>query len=500
MAKKLTRENFIQRVNEIHGNKYDYSKVEYINTSTKVCIICPEHGEFWQTPNKHLQGRGCPKCGQLNGNKKKTFTQVEFENKANIIHNFKYTYNNDYINDSTKIKITCPIHGDFFQTPNHHLRGQGCPKCAIEKNSNGQKMSQEEFVLKANAIHNGKYDYNKSKYLTYKENLLIICPEHGEFWQTPDSHLHGHGCPKCGNQISNGEEEILHYLESISNTEIKTRDKSVLKGKELDIYIPEKKVAIEYDGLIWHSEKFGKDRNYHLNKTIECEKQGIRLIHIFEDEWLEHKEIVKSKLKHILGCDYDLPKIYARKCSIEEINKERSDCFLKINHIQGKANASVYLGCFYKKQLIGVMLFKKTNNLNNYEMVRFATDIDYHCVGIGGKLFKYFVKNYNPNKIKSFADRRWSTTLNNTIYDELGFKLLEVLKPDYSYVNDNGNRLHKFNCRKQSLIKKYPKMNLSIYMTETEMAEKIGLYKIWNCGLLKYVWEKFLVLADYLLL
>ena len=321
MAKKLTREDFIQRVKEIHGNKYDYSKVEYINTSTKVCIICPEHGEFWQTPNKHLQGRGCPKCAQIERNRKKAFTQEEFERKANAVHNSKYTYNNDYVNDSTKIRITCPIHGDFYQSPNHHLRGQGCPKCAIDRNTDRQRTTYDDFVNMANNIHNGKYDYHKSVYVNYKTDLCITCPEHGEFWQTPDSHLHGHGCPKCGNQISNGEEEIISFLKDILNTEIQTRNKNIIKPYELDIYIPDKKLAIEYDGLVWHSEKFGKDRNYHLNKTLLCEKKGIRLIHIFEDEWLEHKDIVKSKLRHILGCDNGLPKIFARKCTIHNIDK-----------------------------------------------------------------------------------------------------------------------------------------------------------------------------------
>ena len=99
-----------------------------------------------------------------------------------------------------------------------------------------------------------------------------------------------------------------------------TKDKEILNGKELDIYIPNKKLAIEYDGLVWHSEKFNKQWDYHLMKTLECEKQGIRLIHIFEDEWLEHKEIVKAKLKHILGYDNDLPKVFARKCVVNEID------------------------------------------------------------------------------------------------------------------------------------------------------------------------------------
>ena len=487
MANRLTLEEFVKRATCLHNGKYDYSKVEYVNSSTKVCIVCPKHGEFWQTPNKHLQGRGCPKCAQIERNRKKAFTQEEFEKRANAVHNSKYTYNNDYVNDSTKIRITCPIHGDFYQLPNHHIRGQGCPKCAIDRNTDRQRATYDDFVNMANSIHNGKYDYHKSIYVNYKTDLCIICPEHGEFWQSPDSHLHGHGCPKCGNQISNGEEEIISFLKDILNTEIQTRNKNIIRPYELDIYIPDKKLAIEYDGLIWHSEKFGKDRNYHLNKTLLCEKKGIRLIHIFEDEWLEHKDIVKSKLRHILGCDNDLPKIFARKCIICNIDKRTSDVFLNANHIQGSTNASVYLGCFYKDELIGVMLFKKIGGTENYELVRFATDNRYVCIGVGGKLFSYFTRNYDFSEIKSFADRRWSTTIGETIYDKLGFVLEKTLKPDYSYIDYNGRRLHKFLCRKEHLIRKYPNFGLDMNMSETDMTKILKLYKIWNCGLLKYV-------------
>ena len=246
MGKKLSYEDFVKRSKIIHNNKYNYSKVEYVNNSTKVCIICPEHGEFQQTPNKHLQGQGCPKCGKINGNIKKCLTQDEFEKKANNVHNSKYQYSNDYKNGSTKIKIICPIHGEFWQTPNHHLNGEGCPKCAIEKNTIRQKMSLNDFIKISNTIHNNKYKYNNASYVNYKTDLCIICPEHGEFWQSPDSHLHNHGCPKCGNQISNCEDEICTFLKNECDLEVKTRCKDIIAPYELDVYIPDNKVAIEY--------------------------------------------------------------------------------------------------------------------------------------------------------------------------------------------------------------------------------------------------------------
>lgn len=489
MAKRLDIKSFIERSNVIHHNKYDYSKVEYVNNSTKVCIICPEHGEFWQAPNKHMSGRGCPKCADIARKIKKAFTYDIFEKKCNEIHNGKYLYHQDYTNYSTKVRITCPIHGDFYQSPNHHLCGQGCPKCAIEKVHNIQRFNTEEFILKAKDIHGDKYDYSKVEYINNKTKVCIICPEHGEFWQTPEIHLNGHGCPKCGNQISDAEKEIISFIRKECGLKCNSRDRTIISPYELDIYIPDKRIAIEYDGLIWHSEKFGKDKNYHLNKTELCEKQGIRLIHIFEDEWLCKQNILKEKLKYILKCDYKKTKIYARNCAINEIDREDAKKFLNKNHIQGYGSGSVYLGCFYNNELVSVMCFKQNSN-KKWELTRFANINSKICIGTASKLFNFFIKHYNFNEIKSFADRRWSSTLEENLYDKLGFRLESILKPDYSYVDGTGHRLHKFLCRKDRLIKKYPNKGLTNIMTESEMCEILKFYKLWNCGLLKYVYYK----------
>ena len=186
-----------------HGEKYDYSKVVYEKSQIKVIIVCPEHGEFMQTPNKHLMGQGCPKCGRLlqakNHNLK---AKNEFQEKANKLHNFKYDYSKvEYVNSRTKVCIICPEHGEFWQTPNSHLNGQGCPKCGVIEVHNKQRKSNEQFVKDARNIHGDKYDYSKVNYKDRKSTITIICPIHGDFEQTPSKHLQGHGCPKCGGSL-----------------------------------------------------------------------------------------------------------------------------------------------------------------------------------------------------------------------------------------------------------------------------------------------------------
>ena len=162
--------------------------------------------------------------------------------------------------------------------------------------------------------------------------------------------------------------------------------------------------------------------------------------------------------------------------------------FLDKNHIQGFAKSSIYLGCFYDDELVGVMSFKRERKVSDkWELTRFATDITKHCVGIGGKLFTYFIKEYKPNEVKSFADRRWTTTLNYTLYDRLGFKKVQTMRPDYRYVV-NTKRMHKFGFRKERLLKKYSDKGIDFHMTEHEICKKLGFYRIYDCGLIKYKW------------
>jgi hypothetical protein len=181
-------EEFIQKAKLVHGDKYNYSKVEYINNHTKVTIICPKHGEFKQQPANHLNNMGCPKCV---GNIKLTTT--DFLSKAKEIHGDKYDYSKvEYVGIFNHVKIICPIHGEFEQTPRQHLKGRGCYKCG-----GTQKYTQNEYVIKAKELHGDKYDYSKVNYLGGRKDIIIICPKHGEFKQKAGQHIHGSGCPNC---------------------------------------------------------------------------------------------------------------------------------------------------------------------------------------------------------------------------------------------------------------------------------------------------------------
>ena len=292
--------------------------------------------------------------------------------------------------------------------------------------------------------------------------------------------------------ISKYEKEIQKFL-TANNVEFQS-NRQLLIGKEIDLLIEDKKIGIEFDGLKWHTEWFGgKTHHYHLDKTIECNKKGYGLIHIFEDEYVNHREIVYSKLSHILGLNYNLPKIMARKCIIKNIYMSDAKEFLEKYHIQGFSSSTVYLGCFYENNLVAVMCFKNGNIRNPYwELTRFATNYNYRFQGVGSKMFKYFITNYNPDKIISFADRRWTISPSKNLYTSLGFDLDNFTRPDYRYYkNESKNgmkyqRIHKMSFNKKKLSKDY---GFPLTMTETEMAKELGYDRIWDCGLIKYVWK-----------
>lgn len=198
---KNSAEDFIDSAIKVHEKKYDYSKVNYVNAITKVCIICPEHGEFWQIPSSHLSGAGCPKCWEERKGKSLLSSTEKFIEKARKVHGNKYIYDKvNYERSSKKVCITCPEHGEFMQTPNKHLLGQGCPECSKRITAEKKKLTTDEFIKSAMIVHGNKYDYTKTDLENRDEKgrIIITCPVHGDFLQTPQNHLYGKGCEKCG--------------------------------------------------------------------------------------------------------------------------------------------------------------------------------------------------------------------------------------------------------------------------------------------------------------
>jgi hypothetical protein len=289
------------------------------------------------------------------------------------------------------------------------------------------------------------------------------------------------------NFTSSAQIEITELIEK-NGYNVINNSKKELNGVELDVYVPDLNIAFEYNGLYYHTEKMGKDKNYHLNKYKLAKERGIKLYQIFEDEWTHNKEICIIKILHIIKKNYS-PKIYGRLTVIKKINKDIADIFLNKNHLQGSSPATtINYGAYYDDNIVGVMSFLDKNT--HWELVRYATNINYRCIGLSSKMFKYFLKNNLKKDVISFADIRWTPDHENNLYTKLGFNLSSINKPDYKYVNgkiSRNKRMHKFNFRKKNLLKKHPNL-LNENMSESEMVNLIGCEKIWDCGLLKYIY------------
>jgi hypothetical protein len=396
------------------------------------------------------------KCQQTNIKK---YGQLHYTNRKKAKKTSKCLYGNEYYNNrkkSTETRINSFLNGVAFKDK------MKISNCSPEFDENEYSSTKLKYKFKCNICQNIFYDDITNGRLP----RCLICHPH---------------------QKSNSETEIYQYLKSIYDGEILRGNKTVLDGKELDIYIPDKNIAIEFDGLMWHSEIFGKkDKNYHLNKTKECEKKGIRLIHIFEDEWINKKEIAKSRLLHILNLKKD-KKIYARNCTTKEITSNLKNEFLLLNHMQGTDNSSISIGAFFENELVSVMTFgalrralgNKTSPKNEYELMRFVTGKN--VVGISSKLLSHFIKTYRPTKIVSYADRRWSI---GNLYEQIGFKKISDGTPNYWYIDNRQHRYHRFGFRKNILHKKLKIFNIKL--TEWQNMQLNGYDRIWDCGSLKY--------------
>ena len=279
------------------------------------------------------------------------------------------------------------------------------------------------------------------------------------------------------------ENDIYLYIKSIYSGKIIQNDRSILNGKEIDIYLPEMNLAIEFNGLYWHSEVY-KDKMYHQEKTILCENKGIQLIHIWEDDWLDKKDIVKDIIQSKLGMNDKIP---ARKCTIKEVSSKESKEFLEKYHIQGNVNASIRIGLYYDDSLVEIATFGKLRNIlhsngqeNQYELYRLCSKSGYTVVGGVSKLLTHFIRKYQPKQIVSYANLDIS---NGNVYNSF-FKKISITSPGY-YWSKDGYKYHRSNFTKHILVKNGYDKN----KTEEEIMHELGYYKVYDSGNIKYVWD-----------
>jgi hypothetical protein len=375
-------------------------------------------------------------------------------------------YGNPLFNNYEKYKETCILkYGtDNYSKSNNYSKKIKEKFKTIYPDLNLEKVDKEFVQLKCNDCGESNTISKQLLYERYKRNYVV--------------------CTKCnpiGHKSRSGyEKEICNFLIE-NNIEFIPNKKFKNSKTEIDIFIPEINLGIEVNGVYWHNELF-KNSNYHLNKTLKAESEDINLIHIFEDEWLYKKDIVKSILKNRLKLSGKI--LYGRKCEIRELDSKTTQDFLNQNHIQGNVNSKYRIGLFNDNQLVSVMTFGNGRIMmggksNEFELTRFCNLINCNVIGSASKLLNFFIKKYRPQKIVSYSDVR---LFNGELYNKLNFKKIHQSKPSYWYVIDD-IRHNRFNYRKSILVKHGFDKN----KTEKEIMFERKIYRIYDCGNIR--WE-----------
>lgn len=484
MVKRLTQEDFIEKAKKLHGDKYTYENTVYVRSADKIEVTCPIHGGFYVTANNHISLSnlcGCPKCY---GNKK--ISAAEFISASQAVHGGKYDYSKvEYVNSQIDVAIICPKHGEFVQSPTRHMAGRGCHACGGTK-----RQSIEQLIQRAKEAHDDLYDYSLiQKGTRASDSVVIGCPVHGPFTQRLKLHINReYGCPRCG-QKSKREEEVAEFLSEFTAVEL--RNKSLLGGKEIDIWLPEFKVGIEFHGLYWHT--YDKVGHLHRQKWELAEKANIRLIQIFSDEWEYKQNIVKNRLLAILGKG----EVYnARQLAIKKVNMSEIRSMLEETHIQGAGVSSLNYALFKGDEVVAVATFGKSRTgamtksavEGEWEVIRYASKG--RVRGGFSKLFKQFKADVDPIKVISYCDLRYG---NGKLYEATGFLLDSITEPDYWWATKNRKgRVPRYITQKHKMEKEshflHPYYDSN--KTEQEICRSAGMERIYGVGNQKWIWYK----------
>lgn len=411
----------------------EYKKIP--NSETKKCPYCD-----WETIDVGN------KSGMFETHLKKIHNITKFDYIKSFPNDKKYFYGasqilNLQLEDDENKFVTCKICGKkLTKICNIHLKTHGITKEKyIEKYGDNDLMCNDT--------------YTKFNGLAHNMNISLTNNMEQRF-------------------TSKAEKEIIEYIEGFG---VKCgKNRSILNGKELDIFIPSKNIAIEYNGNIWHSENFGgKDKHYHLSKLNDCNKQGIELIQIFDDEYIDNKELCLEKISNLLDLKQDKISITKDECKIKKITYSKYADFINNNKIHSSnKKPNVRLGLFNNKNMIGVVGFNNINEYNNiWEIEDIAIDNNFIKYDIYEMLIEYFIEKYIVSEIMLYTDRRWTININNNIYTKLGFTIGEILPPQYYF----------YNKRENKRIIPHSQMEIDNY-------NKLGYDRIWDCGLIKYVY------------
>lgn len=488
-----------------------YNKKEYYKRwEDKIELICNNDNNIEEIKSINYwieNGKKPPKCSKCL--EKKVLSDAEFKKELDRITNNVYNfdiklgeskYNSPLTESSIKIiqkhnwhieefngtkrksKFICKTCGYKKETLVLNLRG--CLQCEKHNLKNGVKQKLKD-ICETNNLFITQQEIYKDVSSPIKFKCNSCSHDFENSWAEITGKIYNLHCPNCYNSIKRkSQTEVLTFIKGIYSGLIEENNKTLISPKEIDLFIPEKKIAIEYCGNIWHSEKFGKDKNYHYEKYINCLKQGVSLITIFEDEWKHRTEICKSRLKSLLICNTE--KIYARECVIKTVETDKIKEFMEDNHLQGYTHADVHIGLYYNNEMVSAMSFKDvkgSQNTSDWDLIRFVNKMHTSVIGGASKILNNFKSDHKGKTLSTYSDSRWC---DGSFYEKIGFKHVHDIDPGYYYVGayTKWRLKHRFTFKKERLMEIFKETDST--KTEHQIALEHELYRIYDCGHKKY--------------
>ena len=459
----------------VYGDKYDFSNSVYHGSKKPLSFVCSDHGEVTIKAERALNGFGCPECGKAKGRISKRLGREEIIKRCREAHGLRYDYSKVSPERQEDIMtLMCSKHGEFKIPAVNHFMGSGCKQCGYVAGGRKLANTTAEFIARARDVHGFKYHYDKTEYVNMREQVLITCEKHGDFSQMATNHLGGKGCRGCGYKNPKAETEISNFLHGLGIRHDMNR-RGLIDRLELDIYIPEHNLAIEHNGLYWHSTAH-KDRLYHIQKRDMCEAKGIRLLQILEDEWLYRQDAIKSVIKSALGLN---EKVYARQTEVVET--DISD-FLDAHHHAGNVRHGKGYALVADGEIVMAMSLRKwlegRTVLDGWEIARVASSKT--VVGGFSKLLAHVKRELIPTKLTSFCDLRLFTGESYTL---AGFKFIRQSEPTGWWIKAL-ERKHPRSFTKDKVAKIFGE-----YPTAKAGLEANGWRQMYDCGHNRYEWS-----------
>lgn len=448
------------------NNRVKFDKTKYREFCSRTCIM-----KSSETLEKH-KNTCLQKYGETNPSK-----SLEVKEKKRLSSQEKYG-------------TDCPLQSTIIK---QNIENTNMTRYGVKNPSqlDSVKQKKKETNLKNNGVENPAFlNFSKDTFLKLQNKNWLIQKHHLDkiplkgisFELGIDQHTISRYFKKHNIKIktfnsSIGENRMYDFIKENYDGTVIQGCRDVIPPKEIDIYLPDLKIGFEFNGLYFHSQTSGKGKSYHYDKMKECIDKGIRLIHVFENEWETKKDICKSRILDLIGKS---ERIFARKCTVVEVDSKTKDAFLEANHMQGTCSSKINMGLEYNGELISLMTFGKSrfNKAYDFELIRFCSKLNHCIVGGASKILDHFIGKYNPKNIISYADYRWS---DGGLYMKLGFEYLHSSQPNYWYFKkDTFQIFHRVNFQKHKLEKKLQTYDKEL--TEYENMVNNGYHRIFDCG------------------